>query len=499
MEAEKPLSVKAIRDVMIPMRDGTRLAASLYMPEDGGRYPGIFSFYPYLKDGGLGIDHEPHNRHFASRGYAVMQVDFRGTGASEGRNPHPFDLQERQDGHDVVEWMAAQPWCTGAVGVWGISYGGITSLSIASTRPPHLKAIIPIHATFDNYEWLLRTHGCRGLLLADADWGTRMAASNLLPPVIADPDGRWAALWRDRLTDSPPWFMDWHGEPPNPTFWTERPIPLSQINVPTFAICGWYDAYTAPAFRVFEQVDAPARVLIGPWKHALPDLSPRSPIGGLDEMVRWWDRWLKDIPNGVDDEPPVAIFVQGPDEWRYEKEWPIARSRTQRMHMSGDGTLSSNRPEEAADLPYRYDPRVGLGSTGHNGHRLHLEVPTDQSGDDHASLAFTSAPIDDELEITGEPVVTVLLSAGVDDMTLVAKLCIVDQRGPLPCDQPRERQPGKSGRAFEASALRRRRKEKRYRCGCIRPRWSPRRAIDCACAWPVQTFPSCGRHPSLMS
>ena len=138
----RPLPVRCLRDVLIPMRDGVRLAATLYLPEGSGRHPGIFSCYPYLKDGWIGLFKEPHYRFFASRGYAVMQVDFRGTGASEGTNPHPFDVQERQDGYDVVEWMAAQPWCTGSVGVWGYSYGGITALSIASTQPPHLRAIV---------------------------------------------------------------------------------------------------------------------------------------------------------------------------------------------------------------------------------------------------------------------------------------------------------------------------------------------------------------------
>ncbi|MDA1216636.1 MAG: CocE/NonD family hydrolase [Chloroflexi bacterium] len=429
MEAETLFKIKVVNNILIPMRDDVRLAATLYLPEGTGPVPGVFSFVPYLKDGFTGIDHEPHHRYFANRGYAVMQVDFRGTGASEGRNPHPFDLQERQDGHDIVEWIAAQPWCTGAVGVWGISYGGITSLSIASTQPPHLKAIIPIHATYDNYEWLLRTHGCRGLLLADTDWGTRMAAYNLLPPVIADQDGRWISIWRDRLTGSSPWFMDWHGKAPDPTFWNRRKIPLFDIKVPTFAICGWYDAYTAPAFRVFEQVDAPTRVLIGPWKHVLPDLAPQSPIGGLHEMTRWWDRWLKDIPNGVENEPPVSIFVQGSDEWRYETEWPITRTRIDRLHLSGNGRLTALPPARAEDVAYQYDSRVGLGSTGHNGHRLHLAVPTDQSSDDHASLTFTSEPLEQDLEFTGEPKATLLVSADTCEMTLVVKLCLVDEAG----------------------------------------------------------------------
>jgi putative CocE/NonD family hydrolase len=403
MPVETPFSVKVLHDVMIPMPDGVRLAANLFLPEEPGQYPGILSFTPYLKDGYGGISHQPHHRHFASRGYAVMQVDFRGTGSSEGTNPHPFDVQEREDGYQIVEWMAAQPWCTGNVGIWGISYGGITSLSIASTQPPHLRAIVPIHATVDNYEWLHRTHGCRGLLLGDVDWGTRMVVSNLLPPVRQDTEGRWARLWAERLEANNPWFFDWHGCPPDPDFWSRRRIPYERINVPTFGICGWYDAYTAPTFTVYEAVQAPKRVLIGPWKHALADLSPMSPIGGVHEMDRWWDRWLKGIENSVEHEPPVTIYVMGHNSWRHETEWPIARTEPRRLHLHGQHELSVEPPSAAGTDSYEYDARVGSGSIGYNGHRLNLPIPTDQAADDHLSLAYTGAPLPSDLEITGVP------------------------------------------------------------------------------------------------
>lgn len=429
MVVETAYRVELIRDVMIPMRDGVRLAGNLFLPEEPGRYPGILSFTPYVKDGYGGQAHEPHHRHFASRGYAVMQVDFRGTGASEGTNPHPFDVQEREDGYDIVEWMAAQPWCTGSVGVWGISYGGITSLSIASTQPPHLRAIIPIHATYDNYEWLHRTHGSRGLLLGDVDWGTRMAASNLLPPVRQDSEGRWARLWAERLEANTPWFFDWHGDPPDPDFWARRRIPCERITVPTFGICGWFDAYTAPTFTVFEAVRAPKRVLIGPWKHALPDLSPVDPIGGAHEMVRWWDRWLKGIENGVDEDPPVTIYVMGANEWRHETEWPIARTRSLRLFPQENRGLAEQGPDSTEGDSYTYDARVGTGSIGYNGHRLNLPIPSDQSFDDHRSLTYTGEPLAEDLEITGTPFAHVTLSATTDEVTLVAKLCVVNRDG----------------------------------------------------------------------
>ncbi|MCC6944889.1 MAG: CocE/NonD family hydrolase [Thermomicrobiales bacterium] len=426
---DRVYEVQLIRDVMIPMPDGVRLAGNLFIPTEPGTWPGILSFNPYIKDAYGGQAHEPHHRHFASRGYAVLHVDFRGTGNSEGINPHPFDPQEREDGYNIVEWMAGQPWCTGDIGIWGISYSGITSLSIASTRPPHLRAIVPIHATMDNYEWLHRNHGCRGLLLGDVDWGTGMVVSNLLPPVRQDREGRWERLWHERIEAAHPWFFDWHGSPPDPDFWVRRKIPYEQIEVPTFGICGWYDAYTAPTFTVFEAVQAPKRVLIGPWKHSLADISPVHPIGGVHEMDRWWDRWLKGIENGVELEPPVTIYVMDEERWRHETEWPVARTTPTRLHAQPGNTLSAGPTDAEHSQTYAYDARVGTGSIGYNGHRKLLPIPTDQSADDLMSLTYTSEPLPEAIEITGTPVAHISLSANTPELTLVVKLCAVNARG----------------------------------------------------------------------
>jgi putative CocE/NonD family hydrolase len=424
------LAVTVIRDLMIPMPDGVRLAANLFIPEGGGPYPGIFTFHPYHKDGHLGLTHAPINRHFASRGYAVMEVDFRGVGGSEGVNPYPFDPQERGDGHHVVEWMAAQPWCTGSVGIWGASYGGITALSIASTHPPHLKAIVPIHATVDNYEWFLRVHGCQGLMYCEVEWASRMAAGNLAPPLRQDGEGRWLERWRERLEANEPWILSWHGTPPDPAFWLRRRIPYERIEVPTFGICGWYDAYTAPTFMVFEAVRAPKRVLIGPWKHALPDFSPVSPVGAFAEMDRWWDRWLKGIRNGVDEGPPVAIYVVGAERWRHETTWPPSRTTTRRLFLDADRRLTDDGPPASPGADdYAYDARVGSGSIEWHSGLPSLPLPGDQGFDDHLSLAYTSDPLPEAIEVTGTPVVRVFVSATAPETNLAVKLCVVDPEG----------------------------------------------------------------------
>ena len=151
------------RNLLVPLGDGVRLAADCYRPAGAGRWPAIVTFIPYHKDGRGGrLDVEAVNRYFAARGYAALTVDFRGLGGSEGVNPAPFDPREARDGHEVVEWVAAQPWCDGQVGMWGVSYGGITALSVAATRPPHLRAIVPIHAGADIYHDFAAPGGCRG-------------------------------------------------------------------------------------------------------------------------------------------------------------------------------------------------------------------------------------------------------------------------------------------------------------------------------------------------
>ena len=172
---------------------------------------------------------------------------------------------------------------------------------------------------------------------------------------------------------------------------------------------------------------------MGPWKHALPDLSPVSPIGGVHEMDRWWDRWLKGVDNGVEREPPITIHVQGHvqgrGEWRHETEWPIARGSRERLYLAAGGALDAAPPSSGHAAFHRYDSRIGTGSIGYNGHRLHLGLPDDQSSDDHASIAYTGRALEGELEITGEPRVEVVLRATTDELTLVAKLCAVSPEG----------------------------------------------------------------------
>lgn len=423
-----------VYDVKVPLSDGVRLAGNLYLPNEPGPHPAILSYIPYLKDGfgGLGLM-DTYQRHFASRGYAVVQLDFRGVGSSEGVNPYPFDPRERHDSHEAVEWIASQPWCTGSVGMWGISYGGITAIAAASTNPPHLKAIVPVHATDDNWDTLFVHRGSRLMLYPDAHWGPRMAASNLLPPLRADGTPDWLRRWQERLEGNSPWHLTWHGEPPTPDYWELQKVDPSLVEAPIFAICGWHDAYPEDIFRIFNAVRGPKKVLFGPWKHTCPDQAPVQAIDFLREADRWWDRWLKGIRNGVESEPPVTIYVQGSrGYWRNESEWPIARRKERRLFAVSTGVLRYDVPGEKLEADqYEYDARCGLASIAYDSVLQPITYPADQTSDDLLSLRYTSEPLKDAVEVTGQPVVRLYFSteAPIEEINLVTKLLDVTPEG----------------------------------------------------------------------
>ena len=211
--------------------------------------------------------------------------------------------------------------------MWGSSYGGITALKAAAERPAHLKAIVPINATTDNYLDFLLLGGCRNGFWPNGDWGPRMIGYNLTPPLGTDSDGRLAQLWSERLEHSQPWCLDWYDPVDEAARWARKEIPVERITAATFAVCGWKDFYVQGTLDYYQQLTAPKRLLMGPWKHVFPNLSPIEPVNLLELMVRWWDRWLLGKDNGVEARSPITIFVQGSGCWRHEEAWPPVRQR----------------------------------------------------------------------------------------------------------------------------------------------------------------------------
>lgn len=431
MSQGKQDNVRVERNLLIPLSDGATLAADLYLPAAPGRSPALVSYYPYHKDGLIGSFFEYPRRYFAERGYANLLVDFRGLGNSSGAVWDAMDPREAADGAEIVEWTARQPWCDGNVGMWGMSYGGITSFKTAAARPPHLKAIVPIMGSLDIYHDFLYPGGCLNCLGAFGAWGSFMIAMNLTPPMYQDVEGRWYRVWKERLENcQPPYVFPWQDHPAYEEFWQSKAIEAERIQVPTFLIGGWRDIFPEGMVRPYERIAAPRKLLMGPWMHSLPDVSPFMPVEYLAQMVRWWDQWLKGEKNGIMDEPPVTLFVQGRQVWKHEREWPIARTQERTLFLSSGGALTDKPPRYEGEVAYQADPTVGVMAGLWDPTAIGLGLPLDQGSDDLRSLTYTSEPLPQAIELTGSPAATlyVALDAG-EDVNLVVKLCDVAPDG----------------------------------------------------------------------
>jgi uncharacterized protein len=422
------VDIRIERDLWIPVRDGTRLAANLYRPAAPGRYPALLQYTPYLKDGVGGRGGvEVGQIALARRGYACLSLDVRGYGESEGVPAPPFAPSEKQDGHDALAWIAAQPWCTGRTGVWGISYGGDTALSIASTRPPSLGAIVAIHAIDDEYTGVLWPHGCRGALTGEIDWGFRMAGIQLLPP-LGFREG-WRERWRARLEAiERPFPLHWHAIPPET--WAGWAADVEAIDAATLAVSAWHDCYPRETVAYHDRLRGPRRLLLGPWKHELPDLAVHHPIGFFAAMADWFDGWLKTPRERAASPGPAVIFYeQHGAGWRTADAWPPPTAVRRELFSGPDGVLSPAPPVEAGEDVYRVDPTVGLAALPWDWTTPTPAAPPDISPDDHRACCWTTAPYPRGARITGPLDAVVALRSDRPDVPLRAWVADVAPAG----------------------------------------------------------------------
>lgn len=409
------------RGVAIPMQDGVELKAVALLPEGDGPFPVLLSFYPYLKDSLTGVIFGPWSRYFASHGYATLLVDLRGTGASGGEPGEPFDVaREGADGAAAVEWARAQPWCDGNVGVYGMSYGGITALSTAARRPAGLRAIATVVGLHDAYRDFFYPGGAERCL-GPALWGTTMVALQLAPPAVAtsaEDHGRW----REGLEEVEPYLFPWRDRPNCDDYWRTRAVDLAAIEAPTFVIGGWHDLFPEAFARVYEGIAAERRLLIGPWAHETPSSSPTEPVDEMVELRRWFDRWMRG-ESVAEGEPPVTVYVQGAGVWRQEDDWPPPAAEESRLYPTASGGLGERPEAEPGARRYVADPTVGLRA----GHQEESGRPDEQSEDDARAMTFTGEPLAAPLELTGsaEAVLWVALAVG-EEANLAVRLCDVD-------------------------------------------------------------------------
>ena len=445
--AEAAADPTPVVEVGIPMRDGIELAADVYLPVETDRpAPAIVTITPYDKGSGLLVTAEA--KAYQRQGYAFVAVDCRGRGKSEGS--WRAMVHDADDGHDAVEWVAAQPWCTGKVGMTGLSYMGWTQWAAASRFPPHLTCMVSASAAGRWQREIPYTDGCFQLYfgwwvfmvrrritelygLGQTDWNETL---RLLPLEaigdFIDPSGR---TWRD-IMDHDTLDGFWRGLRVDDAY--------AGIDVPCLHVTGWYDLEDLlGAFAHYEGMMAasPARarqhLIVGPWSHVnsrMPhhayagvEFGPAAAIDMDAVHLRWFDHWLKGVGGGVESDPPVRLFETGTNVWREEAAWPLARGEASLYLRSGDGSgsLSPDAPvREEPPRSYRYDP-LDPAPTQINVERYPIEdVPLDQTAVEARPdvLTWTSEPLTEELVVSGWPKLELFAASDGDDTEWHVKL-----------------------------------------------------------------------------
>jgi hypothetical protein len=424
---EFPRKVREIEHQWIPMSDGMRLSARIWLPEDAetSPVPAILEYIPYRKrDGTRGWD-DPRHAYWAGHGYAAIRLDIRGTGESEGLIADEYALQEQDDAVEAIAWIAEQPWCTGAVGMTGISWGGFNSLQVAARRPPALKAIITHCSTDDRYaDDVHFMGGC--LLLDNFFWGSAFHIISAKQPDPAIVGEGWRDEWRKRLENAEPAVTKfWMRHQRRDDYWKHGSVceDYGDIACAVYAVGGWNDGYSNAVPRMLQNLSCPRKGLVGPWGHKYPqDAIPAPSIGFLQESLRWWDHWLKNEANGIMDEPmyrvwlgepaaPEACQASVPGRWVTEPAWPSSNIEPQVLALNADGLAAEAGPETV--LEHGSPQTVGLTAGVWCPYGLggsSPDLPIDQREDDARSLCFDSPILEEAVEVLGAPIVRLKLA-----------------------------------------------------------------------------------------
>lgn len=279
--ASQPAHEVEVRfDVRVPMDDGLELSLNAWLPvprpdAPDQRFPAILEILPYRKDDWHRAGDESRGRWLAARGFALCRLDVRGTGSSPGIADDEYTTRETRDGYETVEWLAAQPWCDGNVGMWGISYGGFTAIQVAKLRPPHLRAIVPMYATDDRYTDDVHYVGGCVTVSELSQYAVSMVGMNALPARPSFRGEAWLDEWRERLDRTPIWLFEWLRQQHDGPYWRQGSLApeYDAIEAAVLLIGGWMDGYIDPALRMLERcVRAPRKALIGNWVHDFPTM-----------------------------------------------------------------------------------------------------------------------------------------------------------------------------------------------------------------------------------
>lgn len=425
-----PQSIQ-VRDEWIPMADGVALHARLWLPAqipDEG-VPALLEYLPYRLDDWTSVRDSERHPYYAAHGYASVRVDIRGTGSSEGLFEDEYSPVEIDDGVRVVEWLAGQAWCTGKVGMFGISWGGFNSLQIAERAPQALRAIVTVCSTDDRFDNDVHYIGGAVLGIDMAAWAGTMLAFASRPPRPEVVGQDWIQRWRERLESQRPLAPVWMSHQERDDYWRHGSVceNYGGIKAAVLAVGGWSDPYRDTVLRLLENLDSPTKGILGPWPHQYPDrdLAPGPMIGFLQETLRWWDQHLKGIDTGVLAEPDLRA-------WITDTEAPsshIAEREGRWVGVNWDGApqlravpLGSDRV--VVDSPWATGQDAGryfpFGNKG--------DLPPDQRAEDGRSTCV-DLPVTEDMEMLGKAQVRLRLASTAPRGHVIVRLCDVAPDG----------------------------------------------------------------------
>ena len=434
-------------DVRIPVRDGLDLSSNLWLPlprpgRADERFPVILEMIPYGKDNWRRNADTARGEWLAARGFALCRLDVRGTGSSQGVAEDEYTEAETKDGFDAVEWLAAQPWCNGNVGMWGISYGGFTSIQVAKLRPPHLRAILPMYATDDRYRDDVHIRGGCVTASEKCQYAVSQLGMNAMPPHPPFWGDDWRDRWRERLEATPPWLMPWIREQVDGPYWRRGSLApdYDALECAVFQVAGWTDAYVDPVFRIQERCgNASVRTLVGNWVHSYPDDAYPGPnLDWMHELVRFFDRYLKGVENGWEDEPAVTWFERRyaepepfptawPGRWRAAGAFPVPGTTTRELHLAGPRRLAATATGAAGIDTVRHRATAGTsGALSWGAGGAPNGLARDLRADEHRGLTWTSEPLSTPLSVIGVPEAVLHLTGSMPVATCVVRLSEVD-------------------------------------------------------------------------
>jgi putative CocE/NonD family hydrolase len=446
----QPLAIVEI-DVMIPMRDGTKLAANIFRPRGEGRFPTILMRTPYGKPDEKSGDAKP----YTAAGYALVVQDCRGRGKSEGVwDPFRYDAE---DGFDTQEWVGQQAWCDGSIGTAGGSYVGWTQWAPAPKGSRYLKAMVPT-VPFGNAYDLAYTGGAFQLALL-MGWGSAVGGVSLAPEKLQEAFRHLPLrTFGEQFEKKVPYLDEWVKHCAYDDYWKQRGMDYrySDVTVPALNVGGWYDIFSKVTLDLVTQVRAASRdrkvrrnefAIIGPWTHGVGgskvgelDFGAGAALKLGDLQYQWFEYWLKGRETGVQDWPAYYLFVMGENRWRGEDEWPLKRTRLtsyfihsagHAASLKGDGLINTTEPGDEPPEQFTYDGNNPVPSVGGNNLIGATAGPQDQTRVEEREdvLVYSTPPLEQDIEVTGPVKLILWAASSARDTDFTGKLVDVHTDG----------------------------------------------------------------------